>query len=407
MNNTRNSINQDVWRQYHHATSDAVAASLCVKATREWLKGYLKTHESKGLAASSILISFKHGKLQHLVTRKNESKAFNKVRRLMRTVESGVKMVTNMPLFDSAIFSEISAQTSQILFAPEIMSKILAYGDVELAHNIDSLAQDFQKQRGIGKNPHIIGNAYFQLLAADTLVDAKHKMDHALQLIYKNNAPLIYAIAKDYKGKGLTWDELVSAGNFGMMRAVQRYSLGLGASFATHASPWIKQMIVEEFKSRSLITLAYRDAPKVHQIYKSISSGEATLAEAALQQGLEESVAAELLAVYEGPLSLDFSTETDGDEGRNLHEMVGMSASPDDLIETPMSILENIITEVLDQNEALIIKCSFGIYDMSLKDAAAQLGVDPRMVSSIRTAALGTLRQALEAQGLDVNDMIA
>lgn len=62
------------------------------------------------------------------------------------------------------------------------------------------------------------------------------------------NQRLVGAVARRYRGKGLTWEELLSAGNVGLMLAVTKFDYRRGLKFSTCAVPWIKGEITAAFK---------------------------------------------------------------------------------------------------------------------------------------------------------------
>ena len=57
------------------------------------------------------------------------------------------------------------------------------------------------------------------------------------------NLRLVVAIAKGYQGLGVPFLDLISEGNIGLARAVDRFDPDKGARLATYASWWIKQRI--------------------------------------------------------------------------------------------------------------------------------------------------------------------
>jgi RNA polymerase primary sigma factor len=69
--------------------------------------------------------------------------------------------------------------------------------------------------------------------------DAKQKM-------IVSNLRLVAKIAHDYKGYGVPLEDLIGAGNVGLMKAVEKYEFGKGTKFSTYASLWIKNQIRRE-----------------------------------------------------------------------------------------------------------------------------------------------------------------
>jgi RNA polymerase primary sigma factor len=57
------------------------------------------------------------------------------------------------------------------------------------------------------------------------------------------NLGLVYAIAREYLGRGLSFEDLIGEGNLGLIQAVDRFSPRLGVRFSTYAGHWIRMTI--------------------------------------------------------------------------------------------------------------------------------------------------------------------
>jgi RNA polymerase primary sigma factor len=80
----------------------------------------------------------------------------------------------------------------------------------------------------------LYGKAREIMVAVD---DAKHQM-------VKSNLRLVLSIAKRYRGRGMTFDDLIQEGNLGLLKAVGRYDHTKGNRFSTYATWWVRQSII-------------------------------------------------------------------------------------------------------------------------------------------------------------------
>jgi RNA polymerase primary sigma factor len=61
--------------------------------------------------------------------------------------------------------------------------------------------------------------------------------------LVRSNLRLVVRISREYTGRGLALEDLISEGNIGLMRAAEGFSSAAGTRFSTYASFWIKQSI--------------------------------------------------------------------------------------------------------------------------------------------------------------------
>src|SRR3989442_7689666 len=87
----------------------------------------------------------------------------------------------------------------------------------------------------------------FRLLTPEQEIELAAKIKkgyrEARALMIRSNLRLVVKIAHDYANLGLPLLDLISEGNIGLMKAVERFAPAKGGELSTYAVWWIKQSI--------------------------------------------------------------------------------------------------------------------------------------------------------------------
>ena len=92
--------------------------------------------------------------------------------------------------------------------------------------------------REIGKTPLLTREEEVELADRIKVGDAEARAH-----MIKANLRLVVKIAQDYANYGLPLLDLISEGNIGLMKAVERFDPNKGGKLSTYAAWWIKQSI--------------------------------------------------------------------------------------------------------------------------------------------------------------------
>ena len=87
------------------------------------------------------------------------------------------------------------------------------------------------------------GNRLFSDMLHNVLT-IMHTIDNAKQEMVKANLRLVLSIAKRYRGRGMSFDDLIQEGNLGLLKAVGRFDHTKGNRFSTYATWWVRQSII-------------------------------------------------------------------------------------------------------------------------------------------------------------------
>ncbi len=95
----------------------------------------------------------------------------------------------------------------------------------------------------------------------------------AMSVLTSSNLRLVVSIAKNYRNRGLGFQDLIQEGTLGLMRAVDKFECSRGFKFSTYATWWIRQAITRAIseQGRTIRVPAHmNDAlTKVHAVQKA------------------------------------------------------------------------------------------------------------------------------------------
>ena len=229
----------------------------------------------------------------------------------------------------------------------------------------------------------------------------------ARQKMIRANLRLVVKIAQDYAGYGLPLLDLISEGNIGLMRAVDRFEPAKGAKLSTYAAWWIKQAVKRALANQGkTIRLPVHLTDKISRL-RRISTQlseefgrEPTDEELAEELGISPAKVAQLRSAAIRPASLN-ATVGDSD-GSELGELVSDEAarSPDDVVEK-LDITRNVLSffDILDPRERKILTLRYGLDGnraLTLEEVGEQFQVTRERIRQLQNIALRKLRRAID-----------
>lgn len=69
--------------------------------------------------------------------------------------------------------------------------------------------------------------------------------------LIKSNLKFVASVAKSYQGLGLSYADLIAEGNYGLMKAMDKFDYEKGYKTISYSVWWIKQSILEALKERA------------------------------------------------------------------------------------------------------------------------------------------------------------
>jgi RNA polymerase primary sigma factor len=314
------------------------------------------------------------------------------------TVTSGTTNI--VPLPDPNFDPENEEPTQEALAKVAEEVKPVTIEEIRQAYDGDTAYQLYLKE--IGQTPLLT------IEEENALAARIKKGDKAArERMIKANLRLVVKIARDYEGYGVPLLDLISEGNIGLMKGVERFDPTKGAKLSTYSAWWIKQAI-----KRALANQGKTIRLPVHVVDKlfHIRRAEARLQEAFGREATDEEIASELdttpdkirelRTASQRPASLEAPLGYDSDN--KVADVVA-----DENAEDPYSELEGkantaMLRQVmkdLDPREVTILRYRFGLDgddEKTLEEVGRKFGLTRERIRQIQEIALKKLRKKIE-----------
>jgi RNA polymerase primary sigma factor len=283
---------------------------------------------------------------------------------------------------------------------PSFLEKSEPTAEAPIAHGERSNLQLYLQE--IGKTP-LLTIAEEITLAKRIRRGNKAARDHMISA----NLRLVVKIAMDYKDFGLPLLDLISEGNIGLIKAVERFDPRKGGKLSTYAAWWIKQSIKRALANQSkTIRLPVHLVDKISKMRKMAMKlseqlgREPTDEELAIELQIPTSKVAHLKSVSVRPASLDAPIGESGDSG-TFGEIVGddNAVSPyEGLRDRDQNSDLNDMVNSLEKREAEIIKLRFGLDgrdELTLEEVGKRFNVTRERIRQLEYLALSKMRRAM------------
>ena len=241
--------------------------------------------------------------------------------------------------------------------------------------------------------------------------DAKKGDLKSINKLITHNLRFVVAVAKNFQGQGLPFEDLINEGNLGLMKAVGKYDESRGFRFISYAVWWITQGIRQAIqKTGRVIRLPAHVRDSMGKLYRKSIELEQHIEREPTEDELSEITKTspgwinDLKRIGAEPVSLEDSL---GDSDTALLHLLASNDPRPEAAIMKRSLEKEILSVLgtLEEREKLILIYYFGFdgnEHKNLQEIGDELKISSERVRQIKDRALQRLRHVTRSQLLKI-----
>lgn len=286
----------------------------------------------------------------------------------------------------------------------------MAHKDLVNAKSLDA-TQLYLNEIGFSPLLSAEEEVYFGRLALKGDMPARQRM-------IESNLRLVVKISRRYINRGLSLLDLIEEGNLGLIRAVEKFDPERGFRFSTYATWWIRQTIERAIMNQTRTIRLPIHVVKELNVYLRAArelaqklDHEPTAEEIALHVGKPVEDVEKMLGLNERVGSIDIPLG--GENEKSLVETIADEDAQDPEQRLQDDNITGNLNKWLDQlpeKHADVLARRFGLrgHEMAtLEEVGREIGLTRERVRQIQVEALKRLREILEENGLNAQDLFS
>jgi len=220
----------------------------------------------------------------------------------------------------------------------------------------------------------------------------------AIKTLITSNLRFVVSVARRYRGRGLSFLELINEGNLGLLKASCRFDLDAKVKFISYAVWWIRQSIQKAlFEQTGTVRIPPNKIAMLSKFNKALDTNDGDYMETIAMADFKEHEQDLLEAMDKmRGISLDAPVNLgDGDGTKTLQDILGEPANQD--VESERNELSKVIDSVLQNitsREERILRMYYGLNfskQFTLEEIGKELTLTRERVRLIRDRSLRKL----------------
>ncbi|MBE0651316.1 MAG: RNA polymerase sigma factor RpoD/SigA [Bacteroidales bacterium] len=261
-----------------------------------------------------------------------------------------------------------------------------------------------------------------EMVGVDEEAELSYKIrngdEKALRKLVEANLRFVISVAKQYQSQGLSFADLISEGNVGLIKAAKKFDENQGFKFISYAVWWIRQSIMQAISEQTrIVRLPLNRMSTMKKISKASSYLEQQLEREPSNNELsefldiEEELISENDKIKNRQVSFDKPLSLNGESDSCLYDLIPTESfsSPDgELISESVKINLSRALEKLSDREAEIMNLSYGLNNdkvHSLDEIAYLMDISRERVRQIRRVGLIKLNKMISGKIIFQNNL--
>jgi RNA polymerase primary sigma factor len=222
----------------------------------------------------------------------------------------------------------------------------------------------------------------------------------SINRLISSNLRFVVSVARRYRGRGLSYLELINEGNIGLLKAAKRFNLEMNVKFISYAVWWIRQSIQRAlFEQVGTVRVPPHKIALINRFKKALDENAGDFQKTIEMDEFKESEQ-EIVEVLDRlkSVSLDApvsSPKSDEDSTKTLQDVLGQDANQDEESERGelSKVLDGVLQNITSREER-ILRMYYGLnfsHQFTLEEIGKELNLNRERVRLIRDRSLKKL----------------